>query len=239
VDASRVPRLLRSALARLRRVPWLYERTRSGVAGAAMTATAILVVTLDDGVVTTPDASVILLLAYLLVYWASTALAFSLAAPERIREWAAREERGSFAQRYLYGSAPGPGVSLVIAAGALTVAVWWLPDDGVSTLPPTARTAVAFALVVLAWASVVVSFAVAFHADNLVEDEQALAFPHQPHPGWSDYVYFAVGVMTTFGSTDVTVTSAAMRRTVTTNAVLAFVFNTVIVATLVSALAGL
>lgn len=43
--------------------------------------------------------------------------------------------------------------------------------------------------------------------------------------------------MTTFGTTDVDVTSNVMRRTVTVDAVVAFVFNTVILAALVSVLA--
>ena len=42
--------------------------------------------------------------------------------------------------------------------------------------------------------------------------------------------------MTTFGTTDVTVLSREMRRTVTANAVIAFEFNTVTVAATVSAL---
>lgn len=151
-----------------------------------------------------------------------------------IARWATRESRGSFLQRYVFGTAPGPGVSLFIAAGALAVAVLWLPSDA-SALPASARVGIAVALVAVAWASVVVCFAVAFHADNLVEKEEALDFPDRPHPTWSDYVYFAVSAMATFGTTDVTVRSVAMRRTVTVNAVIAFVFNTVTVAALVSA----
>lgn len=49
-------------------------------------------------------------------------------------------------------------------------------------------------------------------------------------------MYFALSVMTAFGATDVSVTSRPMRRTVSANSVIAFVFNTVTVASLVSAL---
>lgn len=42
---------------------------------------------------------------------------------------------------------------------------------------------------------------------------------------WVDYVYFAVSVRTTFGATDVAVVSRAVRRAVTANAIIAFVFN--------------
>lgn len=82
-----------------------------------------------------------------------------------------------------------------------------------------------------------VSFAVAYVADNSLENGKGLDFPAEKTPNWSDYIYFAIAVMTTFGTTDVTVTSSAMRRTVTVHAVVAFFFNTVIVAVLVSALA--
>ncbi|MGW2229949.1 DUF1345 domain-containing protein [Streptomyces formicae] len=84
----------------------------------------------------------------------------------------------------------------------------------------------------------VVAFAVTFQADNLVENEQALDFPGDEAPGWADHVYFALAAMTTFGATDVNVTTRAMRRTVAANSVIAFVFNTVTVASLVSALGG-
>lgn len=128
-----------------------------------------------------------------------------------------------------YGT-PTTGVSIFVAGAALAVAVLWLPGHGGGSLPDAVRVAVAIALVVVGRVCVVVSFAVAFHADDLVEDGRALEFPGEDPAEWADYVYFAVSVMTTFGTTDVTVTSREMRRTVTANAASAFVFNTVTVA---------
>ncbi|ROQ26930.1 putative membrane protein [Streptomyces sp. PanSC19] len=168
-----------------------------------------------------------------------TAVAFSTASPERVHAWARRETRGTVLQRYVYGTAPGPGVSIFIAAAALLVAVVWRPGHMGSGLEPLPRAAVALVLVAVAWVCVAVSFAVAFQADNLVEDGQALDFPGEEPPAWADHVYFAFSVMTTFGTTDVDVTSREMRRTVTANAAIAFVFNTVTVASLVSALDSL
>jgi uncharacterized membrane protein len=79
---------------------------------------------------------------------------------------------------------------------------------------------------------------VAFVADNLVEDEAALDSPGGETAAWAEYVYFALSVMTTFGTTDVTVMSREMCRTVAANAIIAFVFNfnMVIVAGMVTAL---
>lgn len=186
--------------------------------------------------ISTADVGVLVLFAYLLPYLALTLTAFLGSAPEQVRSWAHRGARGTFMQRYVIGTAPGPGASLFIAAAALVVAVLWLPGHLGTTFSALPRTLVALALVVVAWVCVVVAFAVTFQADNLVENEQALDFPGEDSPAWADYVYFALAAMTTFGTTDVNVASRDMRRTVAANTVIAFVFNTVTVASLVSAL---
>nr|WP_240981846.1 MULTISPECIES: DUF1345 domain-containing protein [unclassified Streptomyces] len=218
---------------------WLPERPRSAVSWIVAGCTAaLLLLVLDDAErFSAVDVGVLVLLSYLLTYLAVTLTAFSTATPEAIRAWAGRrEERGTVLQRYVLGTAPGPGVSLSIAAAALLVAVVWRPGHLGSHLPPGVRVAVALTLVVTAWVCVLTAFAVSFHADNLVEDERALDFPGDGPALWADYVYFALSVMTTFGTTDVDVTSREMRRTVSANAVIAFVFNTVTVASLVGAL---
>ncbi|KOT39595.1 membrane protein [Streptomyces rimosus subsp. rimosus] len=186
--------------------------------------------------ISTADVGVLVFFAYLLPYLALTLTAFLGSTPEQVRSWAHREARGTFMQRYVIGTAPGPGASLFIAAAALVVAVLWLPGHLSTTFSALPRTLVALALVIVAWVCVVVAFAVTFQADNLVENEQALDFPGEDSPAWADYVYFALAAMTTFGTTDVNVTSRDMRRTVAANTVIAFVFNTVTVASLVSAL---
>ncbi|MEU9043653.1 MULTISPECIES: DUF1345 domain-containing protein [unclassified Kitasatospora] len=208
---------------------------------AVAAGAAALLLGVDSGwdLLSGADTGVLVLFAYLLPYLVLTSTAFSTASPERVRGWAG-EERGTVLQRYLLGTAPGPGVSLFIATAALLVAVAWLPGHLGSGLGPVPRALVALALVALAWVCVAVPFAVAFQADNLVEDERALEFPDSREAQvWSDYIYFALAIMTTFGTTDVTVASREMRRTVAANSVIAFVFNTVTVASLVSALNGL
>lgn len=221
--------------------PWPSERLRSGASlgFALIVAVALVLVFGTDALsISTVDAGVLVLLAYLVGYLVATISAFHAATPPQIHDWARRESRGTLLQRYVLGTAPGPGVSIFIAAAALAVAMFWLPGRGGGSLPDTARIVIAVALVVVGWVSVVVSFAVAFHADDLVEGQKALDFPGDATPEWTDYVYFAVSVMTTFGTTDVTVVSPEMRRTVVANAVVAFVFNTVTVAAVVSALSA-
>ncbi|MFD4789709.1 DUF1345 domain-containing protein [Streptomyces sp. NPDC058459] len=219
---------------------WLSERRRAtaSVLVAACTAAvlSLLVLTGHTAGLSAGDIGVLALFAYLLPYLALTLGAFSTASPERIRTWAERESRGTVLQRYVIGTAPGPGVSLFIAAAALAVAVVWLPGHLGTTFPVIPRVLVALALVAVAWVCVAVSFAVTFQADDIVEGGGALDFPGSESPVWGDYVYFALSVMTTFGATDVSVVSLPIRRTVSANSVIAFVFNTVTVASLVSAL---
>lgn len=221
-----------------RRRGWLSERRRisASLAVAVITAAVLLAGKAWWGTVSVANGCVVALLAYTVTYLIATVTAFSSATSSAIHGWASREARGTVLQRYVLGTAPGPGVSLFFAAGALIVAMVWLPGRGGDTLPTGPRVGVAIALIVVAWLSVAVSYAVTFYADNLVEGGKALEFPGTGDAEPSDYLYFAISVMTTFGTTDVNVTSQKMRRTVTANAVIAFVFNTVTVAAAVSAL---
>jgi uncharacterized membrane protein len=220
---------------------WLSERRRAGASLvlACVGVGALFLLGATPTEMSPVDGAVFALLVYLIAYLVITIAAFSRADPTVIHDWAWRENRGTLLQRYILGTAPGPGVSIFIAVAALAVAMIWLPGHGGATLAQTPRVGVAVALIVVAWLCVVVSYAVTFHADDVIDEgTKGLDFPGDDDPGWVDYVYFAVAVMTTFGTTDVTVTSREMRRTVTANAVIAFVFNTVIIAAVVSALTG-
>lgn len=217
----------------------LSERKRALVALLITVLAALVLIFLNGNEehLTYSDAAVIVLLAYLMSYLVVTVVAFSRASSDVIREWADREDRGSVMERYVLGTAPGPGSSLFVSTVALIVALFWMPGHG-TTLPDAPRLAVAILLIVCGWCTVLVSYAVTYFADNLVEDEKALDFPNTPRAEWSDYIYFSLAVMTTFGATDVSVTSSIMRRTVSGAAVIAFVFNTVTVAAAVGAITG-
>jgi uncharacterized membrane protein len=89
-------------------------------------------------------------------------------------------------------------------------------------------------VVVASWVLVVIAFALEYARENATA--AGLDFPGSADPLWWDYFYLSSQVSTTFSSSDVTVLSTAMRRHVTAHSVIAFVFNTVIVALMVSAL---
>lgn len=210
---------------------WLPEHRRAAVSGGAGVLTGVVLGLAGrrGGWTGTIDSLAIVMMVYLAVYVVVTIMAFAIATPSQITSWARRQKRGTWLQRYVFGTAPGPGLSIFVGLIALGVAVLWLPGvagQG-SGLPTQVRMAVGGLLVVASWIAVVVSFAVAYHADDLIESEPGLDFPGTPQPCWTDYVYFSVSVSITFGTTDVTVKSPAMRRTITVHGVLAFVFNTV------------
>lgn len=223
---------------------WLSE-TRRSLAAVGVAVVVVLIFALPR---TDPDASraqtidnfVVCMSVYLLCYVMLTGVAFGRASTTTVRDWAQRSGRGSWLQRYVLGTAPGPGLAIFVGLIALLVAVLWLPSDDLtrSTLPGGARAALGVIVIVVSWTAVVVSFAVAYQAEDLQGHDTCLSFPGTDDIAWTDYLYFSLSIMTTLGATDVEVVSTNLRRTVAVHAILAFVFNTVILGAVVSALLG-
>lgn len=140
--------------------------------------------------------------------------------------------------RILRGGDDGPAAAVQFAVIALFAAAV-LPrlDQFVPEGRPRATLVVlAVAGVLLCWAVLTLSYAVHYARVHL--GDGGLAFPGATGPTFGDYVYFAVAVSTTLGTTDVVVDGRRMRRVVTGHALLAFAFNTVILALVLSALAA-
>lgn len=83
--------------------------------------------------------------------------------------------------------------------------------------------------------SLMMLYGYAVHYLRLDIESGGLRFPGETPPVFSDYLYFAQQIQTTYGGSDVEITSTQMRRTVNTHNLLSFVFATVVVALLVSA----
>lgn len=94
----------------------------------------------------------------------------------------------------------------------------------------------ALAMVAASWANVAVMYAV--HYARIDARTSGLGFPGDEPRAFADYLYLALAVQTTFGTTDVELTTRQLRRTATVHGVLAFVFNSVIVAMIISLLLG-
>lgn len=206
---------------------------------------AAAVVTIRTGErLATFDATLISFTIYLATWSALTTWSQIASTPAEVEAWARREGRGTFLQRYVYGTTPGPGLSIMIGALALGTGVVWLPRgaDLGSTLGGGERLVLGI-VVVVSWLAMTVSFAVSYRSDDLATDARVLTFPGEEPIGWSDYLYMSTSVSTpvstSFGSNDVVVLARATRRTMTAHAVVAFVYNTVILSAVVSAVAAL
>jgi uncharacterized membrane protein len=127
------------------------------------------------------------------------------------------------------------------------VRVSWAVQASLSTLlvlvilstTDTFRTSVLMigggaALVASSWLLMVISYAVRYFREDV--EHGGLDFGGSEPPIFDDYLYQAVTVSASFAVSDVTVTTTRMRRTVRSHTLVAFVFNTVILALLVSLL---
>ncbi|AQP48746.1 hypothetical protein BW730_15775 [Tessaracoccus aquimaris] len=130
--------------------------------------------------------------------------------------------------------ADGPvwSVSIALVAMFAVLFVLTVPDLEV----PPVVLAVTIVMVIASWLDVAITYA-AYYA-RLDRLRTALIFPDHHARSFSDYLYLAFAVQATFGTTDVSTARTYMRRALTGHALLAFVFNTVIVAILVSLLVG-
>jgi uncharacterized membrane protein len=89
-------------------------------------------------------------------------------------------------------------------------------------------------IVAASWGATAVAYAL--HYARLDARAPGFEFPRKHRAVFDDYVYLAVQVATTLATSDVDVVSTRMRRSVTVHSIIAFTFNTIIVALLVSVL---
>lgn len=179
----------------------------------------------------------LLLVAYVVLTWA----AFRLGERHRVLTWARGTKQWTWVDAFLRGTAPGVGLGSSVAGLALLAVVLWIPQGAApaDSLPQEVRLVVGVVIVAGAWSTLLLTYAVAY----LCQDQRTrgagradLDFPHTPGPGWRDYLYLATSVSTTFGATDVQVLTTRMRDLMRSHSVIAFVFNTVILAAVVSLL---
>lgn len=123
----------------------------------------------------------------------------------------------------------------VIAVGTmLTIAV-------INNIPElksevTISNEVGLITIVGAWFINAVSFALHYAREDAESGTPEFSFPGTKLPRWSDYTYVAFQVATTFATSDVECLTNERRRLITRHTVLAFAFNTLIIAQLVSLL---
>jgi uncharacterized membrane protein len=132
----------------------------------------------------------------------------------------------------------------VLAAGAAMAAIIWElgPVKDMTGPPKAEHLALVGASVLSSWAFIQVMFAVHYAGVYFRRESGAirggLKFPGERAPGWGEFVYQAFVIGCTFATSDVNVTSTRMRRICVIQGVVAFFFNTIILALAINVAAG-
>ena len=207
-----------------------------GVAGLAI-ALAVMALSSppgDDWVAAITMAVLIGLNLYAVLYVVLTWRIFGkVDSTEFAARMAARTAfRSRTAQRLQpWGDGPSFAISAAVIAFAVVIVV---PHIDAIRLDEWLLVPISMTILLSCWGISVTSYALHYAQYDL--SEPALEFPGRRTNAYADYVYFAIGVATTFGATDTSVTTPEMRRIVNLNVIVSFVYNSVIVALLVSIL---
>lgn len=177
--------------------------------------------------------------------WTATCLSFIAASlhmmwgapPARIRAVAATQDQG---QAVILGL-----VILATAASIGVIAAELSAASAESGLMKGLRVALVFATVAASWFLVQIIFALHYAHEFYAPDAKAgkdaggLLFPGGEAPDYWDFLHFSLVIGVACQTADIAFTSKALRRVGGLHGLVAFVFNTVVVALTINLLAGL
>jgi uncharacterized membrane protein len=181
-----------------------------------------------------------------IVAWDVVCLVFLLSAlvmmwgvgPDEIRTHSAAQDEGRNA-------------ILTIVVGAAAISVWAIgfqlseakTEHG---LLRSAHVVLAFTTVGLSWLMVQMMFALHYaheyydeNEDCVGHDMKGLAFPGGEPPDYWDFLHFSIIIGVAAQTADIAFTSKELRRIGTFHSLVAFAFNTIVVALTINLLAGL
>lgn len=154
---------------------------------------------------------------------------------ERMRSRALQEDEGSTVILVLVICAALACVGAIVAELAMVKNV---PESW-----RVAHTVLAAATIATSWFFTQTMFALHYAHDYYATATQGrhggLDFPGQEPPDYGDFLYFSLVLGTSAQTADVSISSRRMRRTVTVHCVLAFFFNTTLLALTVNIASGL
>lgn len=167
-----------------------------------------------------------LILAARMMFWATS---------EKMRTRAIEQDDGKF---IVLGMVI---VAAIVSIGAIVAQLAVVKD--MHGMLRYAHITLAVLTILSSWAFTQVMFALHYAHDFYVAQEcgspGGLEFPNATAPDYSDFLYFACVIGTSGQTADVSFTSRAMRRTGLVHCVLAFFFNTTLVALTINIASGL
>ncbi len=222
---SRAPSPVARFLRQIRAHPRLVVSTAAGTLAffalpPAVTAATRALVTWDVG------AGLYLALAWFMMMRASV---------EHMRERARIQDDGAAAVLFL-----------TTAAAVASLAAIVMEASGLKSVSP-AQQGVHIALVAVTFAAswLLVHTAFALHYAHVYYSSRGgggaapLEFPRQDAPVYTDFLYFSMVIGMTFQTAAVAIASTRMRRLVMTQGLIAFVFNTTLLALTINFAAGM
>jgi uncharacterized membrane protein len=154
---------------------------------------------------------------------------------DRMRRRANQEDDGAVAV-----------LTLTVVAAIASVAAIVVELIDVSNLPQhevNQRLALVVVTIVFSWTFIHTAFALhyahGFYDDDPPAPHPCLMFPGTKQPDYLDFLYFAFVIGTTSQTSDVAIASRGMRRLALLHGVIAFFFNTTLLAVAVNIAAGL
>lgn len=167
-----------------------------------------------------------LILAARMMFWATN---------EKIRTRAIAQDDGKYV---VLGMVV---IAAIVSIGAIVAELSVVKD--MHGMLRYAHITLAILTILSSWAFTQVMFALHYAHDFYVAKEQdhsgGLAFPESDTPDYSDFLYFACVIGTSGQTADVSFTTRSMRRTGLIHCVLAFFFNTTLVALTINIASGL
>ena len=171
-------------------------------------------------------ATLYLLLAARLMFWSTH---------ERMRNRALQQDEGRIIVLALVVTAALMSIGAIVAELAVA--------KDLQGAQRYAHIALAALTILTSWAFTQVMFALHYAHDYYVAEVKGshggLAFPGGHAPDYGDFLYFACVIGTSGQTADVSFTSRTMRRTGLVHCVLAFFFNTTLVALTINIASGL
>lgn len=157
--------------------------------------------------------------------------------PQQIRKEARKQDEGRVVVFI---------IALVATLAALSAALLLLLNKSESFRAMSPTLVTAFGGLLLSWSLVHTVFAVRYahiyYADHKKDETKhagGLLFPEEDHPDFVDFAYYSFIIGMTFQVSDVSVSSRKLRRLTLLHSIMAFGFNTIIVALTVNLIAGL
>lgn len=135
------------------------------------------------------------------------------------------------------------GIVLMCCNSSLAIAIHYINASGLWKLSVVGTKLLCIGFVACSWLVLHMSFAFRYahlyygHQNQRYKKSVAgLSFPQDNQPDYLDFAYFSFVVGMTFQVSDVTITAKPIRRLALLHGMISFVFNTVIVALIVSQL---